>query len=197
VIDPLTVDADPWRQFGAWLDDAEAAGVPLASSFALATADDTGAPSVRMVLLRGWDAGGLRFYTDRRSRKGRDLAGNPRAAAVFHWPMLARQLRCFGSVIPLDDTTSLAYFRTRPPGSRASAWASQQGAPIASRNALEERVQALDPRQVDEELPPHWGGYLLRPEGFEFWVSRPDRLHDRVEYRRGADGAWSRRRLQP
>jgi pyridoxamine 5'-phosphate oxidase len=197
MIDPTTLDPDPWRQFGAWLAEAETADVQLATAFALATADGSGAPSVRMVLLRGWDADGLRFYTDRRSRKGRDLAANPRAAAVFYWPQLDRQVRAFGSVSELGAATSLAYVRTRPIGSRASAWASHQGEPIPTREALEEQVRALDPQLVAEELPPHWGGYLLRPQGFEFWVSRADRLHDRVEYVQGADGTWTRRRLQP
>jgi pyridoxamine 5'-phosphate oxidase len=199
LIDPATLDPDPLGQFSAWLAEAEAAGFAHPTAFALATADADGAPSVRMVLVRGHGPDGFRFFTDRRSRKGIDLAANPRAAAVFSWPELARQVRVHGTVERLSEEESAAYFATRPRGSRLSAWASEQGAEVASRAELEARVVELDARFPGDDvpLPPHWGGYRLIPEAYEFWVSRPDRLHDRVEYRRDPAGAWIRRRLQP
>jgi len=197
-IDPETLDPDPFRQFDAWLADAIAAGMPSADAFALATAGIDGAPSVRMVLLRGHGPDGFSFYTNRHSRKGRDLAANPRGAALFHWPLLERQLRLSGTIEALPDGESEAYFAGRPRGHRISAWASEQGQPIANRSELLTRVADLEKRFPGERvpLPPGWGGYRLRPDRFEFWVSRADRLHDRVEYERTPDG-WARRRLQP
>ena len=198
-IDAATLERDPFDQLGAWLADAEAAGLPLANAVALATADRSGVPSVRMVLLRGTDRDGLRFYTNRESRKGRELAENPRAAAVFHWAPLSRQVRLAGHVSELTDEESTAYWTSRPRESRLSAWASAQGEEIASREALEARVAELAERFPDDAipLPPFWGGYCLAPEVFEFWEGRTDRLHDRVEYLRRAEGGWLRRRLQP
>lgn len=197
-IDPTTLDADPLRQFDAWLAEAESAGLPLATAFALGTADAGGAPSVRMVLLRGHGPDGFRFFTDRRSLKGRDLAVNPRAAAAFYWAELGRQVRLHGYVEALGEEESAAYFAARPRGSQLSAWASNQGEGIASRAELSAQVGAVAERFTGEvPLPPYWGGYRLIPEAYEFWVSQPDRLHDRVEYRRDSDGAWVRRRLQP
>jgi pyridoxamine 5'-phosphate oxidase len=189
---------DPLRQFAAWLSEAEAAGVPLASAFALATADAAGTPSVRMLLLRGFDVDGLRFFTNRQSRKGAELAANPRAAAVFHWAPLDRQVRLAGTVTPLSDEESAAYWATRPRGSQLAAWASHQGAELDSRGTLDARVTELAARYEGAEipLPPFWGGYLLAPESIEFWESRPDRLHHRVEYRRSVSG-WTERLLQP
>lgn len=197
-IDPATLDPDPIRQLAVWIDEAEATDAPLPTAFALATADADGAPSVRYVLLRGLDADGLRWFTSRASRKGRDLAVNPWASAAFWWPALDRQARVAGPVRLLSDDASLAYWRTRPRGSRLSALASAQGQEIASREELEARVAGLAARHPDDvPLPPTWGGYLLVPHLVEFWESRADRLHDRVEYRRGGDGSWHRRRLQP
>lgn len=197
-LDPSRLDPDPLRQFGAWLAEAQAIDLPLPNGFALATADGAGAPSVRMVLLRGFDAAGLRFFTNRESRKGRDLAANPHAAAVFHWPQLSRQVRFAGPVAALDEQASTAYWTTRPRGSQLAASASAQGEEIADRAALEERVAAVEAHlnAGDVPMPPFWGGYVLRPDVAEFWESREDRLHDRVEYRRLSHG-WERRRLQP
>lgn len=197
-IDPATLDPDPIRQLAGWLADASATGLPLPNAFALATADDEGMPSVRFVLLNGLDADGLRYFTYRGSRKGRDVAINPHAAAAFWWPSLDRQARVNGSVRLLSEADSLAYWRTRPRGSQLSATISAQGQEIGSREELEAQVAELAARHPDElPLPPMWGGYLIVPRIIEFWESRSDRLHDRVEYRRGGDGSWNRRRLQP
>lgn len=195
---PDDLDADPIRQLAAWLADAEATGAPLPNAFALATADGDGAPSVRFVLLRGLDADGLRWFTNRASRKGRDVAINPWASAAFWWPSLQRQARVAGPVRQLPEDASLAYWRTRARGSQLSAAASAQGQEIESRMTLEARVADLAATHPDEvPLPPTWGGYLLIPRVMEFWEGRADRLHDRVEYRRGAGDDWNRRRLQP
>ena len=197
-IDPSTLDADPIRELGRWLADATDAGAPLPTAFALATADGDGMPSVRFVLLHGLDDEGLRFYTNRTSRKGRDLAINPWVAAAFWWPATDRQVRVTGPIRLLPDEASLAYWRTRPRGAQLSAAASAQSREIGSREELEAAVREVEARHPgDVPLPPSWGGYLLSPRTVELWESRADRLHDRVEYRRGPDGAWHRRRLQP
>ena len=197
-IDTTTLDADPIRQLGAWVDDATAAGVALPNAFALATADGDGMPSVRFVLLQGLDAEGLRFFTSRASRKGRDLAVNPWASAAFWWAALDRQVRVTGPIRLLPEEESLAYWRTRPRGSQLSASASAQSQEIGSREELEASVRQLEVDHPDVvPLPPTWGGYLISPRSVEFWESRPDRLHDRVEFRRGGDGSWHPRRLQP
>lgn len=189
---------DPVEQLRAFLADARAAGHPMPDGFALATADADAAPSVRMVLLRGLDAEGLRFFTDRRSRKGTDLAANPRAAATFWWPQTDRQVRVAGGVVQLADDASRRYWESRPRASRLSAWASHQGHEASGRGELEARVRDLERRYSDDiPLPPYWGGYLLRPERFEFWESRENRLHDRIEYLPDGTGGWRRRVLQP
>lgn len=199
-IDPETLAADPLEELAAWVAQAEAAGHSLPNAFALATADGSGRPSVRLVLMRGIEPDGLRFYTSRGSSKGRDLAVNPWAAAVFWWEQTNRQVRVSGPVAALDQDEAAAYWATRPRGHQLAAWASEQGAPIADRAALEAKVEAVVERLRPGEpvpLPPFWGGYRLEPEVVEFWESRSDRLHDRIEYRRSPAGSWERRRLQP
>lgn len=197
-IDASNLDADPLRQLSAWLAEADAAGAPLPNALALATADGDGVPSVRFVLLHGLDDQGLRYYTNRGSRKGRDVAVNPWASAAFWWPALDRQARVSGPVRQLPEEATRAYWVTRPRGSQLSAAASAQGREVASRAELEAAVAELAMRYPDAvPLPPMWGGYLLVPHIVELWENRQDRLHDRIEYRRGADGSWHPRRLQP
>ena len=168
------------------------------TAVALATADERGLPSVRMVLLKGADARGLRFFTNYESRKGRELAANPRAALCFYWPWIDEQVRVEGAVERLGEAESDAYFASRPRGAQLGAWASQQSAPLASRFALLRRVAGTEARHFGRAVPrpPHWGGYLLRPECLEIWRSRPSRIHDRRRWTRGAEGErWER--LQP
>jgi pyridoxamine 5'-phosphate oxidase len=198
-MEPAELASDPMAQLATWIDAARDSGVELPEAFSLATASADGAPSVRLLLARAIDANGLVFYTDRRSRKGRDLAANPRGAAAFHWPQLDRQARLAGTVQEVDTVESSAYFATRPRGSRISAWASAQGEPIPDRAALDAKWVDAERRFPDDDipLPPFWGGYRLVPEVVEFWQSRTNRLHDRVEFVRRGDGEWQRRRLQP
>jgi pyridoxamine 5'-phosphate oxidase len=188
---------DPLEQFAAWFGDAERAGVDVPEAVALATATPDGAPSARMVLVKDFGEAGFVFYSNYESRKGRELEENPRAALLFYWHSLRRQVRIEGGVERLGAEESNAYFQTRPLGARLSAWASRQSEVMESRRALEDAVEELR-GHVGEELsaPPHWGGYVLRPRVFEFWQHREDRLHDRLRYRR--DGSvWVRERLAP
>lgn len=188
---------DPLQRLQQWIVDARATGAGD-TPMALATADRHGRPSVRIVLLRGLDDRGLRFFTSYDSRKGCELAENPHAAAVFHWPELGRQARVEGAVSPLGDDESDAYFEARARGHQIGAWASEQSEPIASREILNERFSHFEQRFDGEQVPrPHsWGGYLLAPTRIEFWEHRPNRMHDRLEYLRDAN-RWRARRLQP
>jgi pyridoxamine 5'-phosphate oxidase len=189
---------DPIAQFEAWLDDAFAGGLPEPTAMALATADAHGVPSNRMVLLKGVDDRGFTFFTNYRSAKGEDLESNPRAALVFHWQPLGRQVRVAGRVRKVPAAESDAYFVTRPPGSRFSAAASPQSQVIAGREPLEEAVAELVRQWPDGDVPRprHWGGYRVRPDTIEFWTHRDDRLHDRTRYRRRR-GGWAVERLAP
>ena len=199
-IDPEALNPDPLAELADWVDAAEAAGHRLAQAFALATADADGRPSVRFVLLRGITAGGLEFFTNRASLKGRDVAANPRAAAAFWWEHTNRQVRVSGPVAELEDAETTAYWDTRPRGHQLAAWASAQSELVADRRAMELNVDLVTARFAGEPavpLPPFWGGYRLAAEVVEFWESRDDRLHDRIEFRRAPDGTWEWRRLQP
>ncbi len=193
------VDADPLRQFESWFVEAGGAGIRAPEAMALATATPEGAPSARMVLLKGFDERGFVFYSGYESRKGRELAGNPRAALLFHWDELGRQVRIEGAVARVAAGESDEYFATRPRGSRLGALASRQSEPIESRAALEASFAELAARYEGSEIerPADWGGYRLEPEAYEFWQHRADRLHDRLRYRRSAVGAWQLERLAP
>jgi pyridoxamine 5'-phosphate oxidase len=184
-------DPDPLRQFEAWFSEA---GVSVPEAVALATATRDGAPSARMVLLKDFGERGFVFYSNYESRKGRELKENPRAALLFYWDPPRRQVRVEGDVERVGDEESAAYFLTRPLGARLSAWASRQSEVVESRGALEDAVDQLRGQELG--VPPHWGGYLLRPNVYEFWQHRDDRLHDRLRYRRDGDG-WARERLAP
>ena len=192
------LDPDPIEQFRTWLAAADAAGVPLANAIALATADAAGATSVRHVLLRGIADDGFVFFTNHASRKGQDLAVNPRAAFTVLWRELDRQVTVRGHVTQLTAAASDEYFATRPRDAQLGAWASRQSEPMAERADLERRLQESAERfeGVDVPRPPFWGGYLLAPDEVEFWQGQPFRLHDRFRYAR--DGAaWALERLYP
>ncbi|MCY4647671.1 MAG: pyridoxamine 5'-phosphate oxidase [Gammaproteobacteria bacterium] len=189
---------DPIQLFGQWFDAARKAGILLPEAMTLATASADGAPSARMVLLKGFGEDGFEFYTNLGSRKADELTANPRAALCFHWGVLQRQVRVEGGVTPLSREASAAYFRTRPRGSRIGAWASRQSQPLEEREMLERRVREIEKRFEGGEvpLPDFWGGFRLHAQRIEFWQGRTDRLHDRLVFQREEDG-WSIRRLHP
>jgi pyridoxamine 5'-phosphate oxidase len=193
------VDPDPIAQFAAWFEDARAVGIRLPEAMVLATASTDGAPSARFVLLNRFDERGFIFFGNYESRKGRELAENPRAALVFHWDPLGRQVRIEGPVERLSAEESDSYFATRPRGARLSALAARQSEVVESREALETRVAERSAEFPDDAVPrpPHWGGYRLTPEAIELWQHREDRLHDRLRYRRSGDGRWAIERLAP
>jgi pyridoxamine 5'-phosphate oxidase len=189
---------DPTEQFLRWLGEAEAAGIALPNAVALATADADAVPSVRHVLLRSADERGFVFFTNHESRKGRDLRANPRAALVALWRELDRQVSVAGRVERIGDAESDAYFATRPRGARIGAWASPQSTVLRDRAELDRRVEELEARfaETDVPRPRFWGGYRLVPASFEFWQGRAYRLHDRFRYERGPAG-WRLDRLAP
>jgi pyridoxamine 5'-phosphate oxidase len=198
VLELDALGSDPIAAFERWLAAMVDAGVPDANAMVLATSGADGAPSARTVLLRGVDARGFVFYTNRQSRKGRDLAANPRAALVFVWLAVRRQVLVSGDVEHVSDDESDAYFATRPRGSQLAAWASPQSAPIASRAALDAAVAEAAARFAGGEVarPPFWGGYRVVPTAMEFWQGRADRLHDRFRFERVPTG-WEASRLGP
>lgn len=197
-LDPESVDGNPIDQFRKWFDQAREADVPEVNAMTLATVSQDGQPSARIVLLKGIDEGNFIFYTNYTSQKGEELAHNPKAALVFFWPELERQVRIEGVVKKVPEKTSQEYFHSRPRGSQIGAWASPQSDVIEDRQALEDRKEKLENRFADEEVPypEFWGGYALTPDRIEFWQGRASRLHDRIQFTRSETG-WSKQRLAP
>lgn len=194
------VNKDPLVQFGNWFEEALAAGVPEPNAMTLATATADGAPAARIVLLKGVDEQGFVFYTNYHSRKGEALAQNPRAALVFLWHGLQRQVRVEGQVEKVSAEESEEYFQSRPKGSQIGAWASPQSQAITEREELERKVAELEKQYAKAEylpLPPNWGGFRVRPTLIEFWQGRSNRLHDRIQYTLQAEGSWKIERLAP
>ena len=190
--------ADPIAMFSAWYAEAAAGGESEPDAMALATADAAGRPSVRFVLLKGWGAAGFVFYTNEESRKGAELRANPAAALAFRWARLDRQVRVEGPAAPVDPDESDAYFASRGRRSQVGAWASAQSRPLRDRHQLDELVAETEARLAGRHVPrpPYWYGWRVRPEAIEFWQGRPDRLHDRLVFRRAGEG-WDRTRLAP
>ena len=197
-LSPLSVNPNPLVQFELWLDEAIVARVSEPTAMTLATAGTDGKPSARIVLLKDVNKKGLSFYTNYESQKGRQIAENPRAALVFFWPELERQVRFEGNTSKLTGKESDSYFLTRPEGSRLGAWASRQGSVIACREELEQEFEKYGSIYKDKTIPrpPWWGGFRLYPESAEFWQGRPDRLHDRVKYEL-AGRRWNITMLSP
>jgi pyridoxamine 5'-phosphate oxidase len=196
-LDESSSAREPWRQFSDWLDQAITAKLPEPNAMTLATVGADGRPSTRIVLIKGFDARGIVWYTNYGSRKGRELAGNPHAALQFHWVELERVVRIEGMVEKVDAEESDAYFRSRPLDSRLGAWASPQSQVISSRAVLvANAAKAAAQHGLNPPRPPHWGGYRLVPDRWEFWQGRKSRLHDRLNYRL-VEGQWTRERLAP
>lgn len=192
------LDPDPFVQFNRWFQQAHAAGVLEPSCMTLATVDKAGRPSARTVLLKNVDERGFAFFTNYESRKGRELAGNPRAALTIHWREPERQVCVTGEVSKLFRAESEKYFHSRPRGSQLGAWVSRQGEVIAGRDVLEKELAVLGKKYPGEvPLPPYWGGYVLAPDEIQFWQGRPNRLHDRFRYARQPGGDWMIERLAP
>ena len=193
------VDISPFKQFQVWFDQALASQLPEPNAMTVATATQSGKPSARIVLLKGFDERGFVFYTNYQSHKGQELADNPQAALVFWWAELERQVRIEGRVEKVSDRESDEYFHSRPFNSRLGAWASEQSQVIESRAVLEQRAQELKTKYENQDVlrPPHWGGFRVIPTSFEFWQGRSSRLHDRLLYRLLDNGNWLIERLSP
>jgi pyridoxamine 5'-phosphate oxidase len=191
---------DPFKLFGEWLADAEKSEPNDPNGMALATADDSGLPNVRMVLMKEWDERGFVFYTNYESQKGHEILATGKAALLFHWKSLRRQVRVRGPVEKVSNAEADAYFNSRPRDSRIGAWASQQSRPLSARFELETQVAMYTAKFGFSEIPrpPHWSGFRVKPVSIEFWHDRPFRLHDRVVFRRSdAGSAWTKDRLYP
>jgi pyridoxamine 5'-phosphate oxidase len=193
------LDPDPIKQFSNWFTAAIEAGIRDINAMSLATATPDGRPSVRIVLLKGFDQDGFVFFTNYQSEKGKQLDANPRAALGFYWIELDRQIRVNGTLEKTSREESEHYFHSRPPGSQLGAWASRQSEVIDGRRVLDARMAEVTERYRDKPipLPPHWGGYRLKPDAIEFWQGRANRLHDRLRYTRRADATWRIERLSP
>jgi pyridoxamine 5'-phosphate oxidase len=197
-LDEADLDRDPIRQFEKWFAQAIKAQLPEPNAMTLATVDSRGHPSARIVLIKGVDPRGFVFFTNYESRKGREIADNPRASLLFHWIELERQVRIEGFVEMTSAAESDAYYASRPLESRIGAWASAQSQEIESRAALEAREREIIAQYGEHPpRPPHWGGYRVVPDTIEFWQGRPSRLHDRMRYTRDGSGAWRIARLSP
>jgi pyridoxamine 5'-phosphate oxidase len=194
----FTQENEPFSLFGTWLKEAESAEPNDPNGLALATVDADGMPNVRMVLLKSFDLDGFVFFTNYESRKGQELLGQKKAAMVFHWKSLRRQVRVRGDIETVSDAEADAYFETRARGSRIGAWASKQSRPLESRFALEKAVAEYTMKFGIGHIPrpAHWSGFRLRPVSIEFWADRPFRLHDRVEFTRAGEG-WEKVRMYP
>lgn len=190
---------NPYEQFKIWFDQAVAAQLPEPNAMTIATATLDGKPSARMVLLKNYDERGFVFYTNYQSNKGQQLIENPWGAIVFWWAELERQVRIEGRVEKVSDAESDEYFRSRPIGSQLGAWASNQSQVVESREVLERQLEQLKEGYENKDVPrpPHWGGFRVIPDEIEFWQGRPNRLHDRLLYRRGEDSNWTTQRLSP
>ncbi|MDB2646033.1 pyridoxamine 5'-phosphate oxidase [Pseudomonadales bacterium] len=189
---------DPFDQFKRWMGEAEKAEIQDVTAMALATADGQGQPTVRIVLLKGFDETGFSWFSDGGSEKGQALAANPRAELLFHWRELDRQIRIRGSVVALSAAEADAYFYSRPLASQLAAATSQQSQPVASRDELEQRYKALAAQHTEQAPRPQaWGGFKLQPEAYEFWQGREGRLHDRLQFKRDVEQQWQMQRLQP
>lgn len=193
------IDPNPFIQFKKWFEQSLAAQLPEPNAMTIATTTPDGKPSARMVLLKDFDERGFVFFTNYNSRKGQELAENPQAALVFWWAELERQVRVIGSVEKVSESESDYYFESRPAKSRLGAWASNQSEIIASREVLEQRMQELQSKYENQEIPrpPHWGGLRVIPTEIEFWQGRSSRLHDRLLYTHLDDGSWKIQRLSP
>ena len=196
----FTAAEEPLALFGEWFAEATKAEPNDPNAMALASVDADGLPDVRMVLMKGYDADGFVFYSHIASQKGRELAANPKAALLFHWKSLRRQVRIRGTVSPVTDAEADAYFASRPKQAQIGAWASKQSSPLESRLAFEKAVALYAAKYALSAVPrpPHWSGYRIVPRAIEFWQERPFRLHDRIEFRReNLNAPWSKTRLYP